>query len=193
MSTAWLVVGLGNPGPDYATHRHSVGQRVVDELARQLGEAFKRHKSLALVAEGRFQPGTDKVILATLTTFMNTSGISIRALADFFGIEPDHVVVIHDDIDLPFDTVRIKAGGGHGGQNGVRSTIAHLGPDFLRVRVGVGRPSGQKDPAVHVLEPFSSVERESLPNLIADAAGAVESIVLDGLPAAQLKYHSPAT
>ncbi len=193
MSAAWLVVGLGNPGPDYATHRHSVGQRVVDELARQIGEAFKRHKSLALVAEGRFQPGTDRVILATLTTFMNTSGISIRALADFFGIEPDHVVVIHDDIDLPFDTVRIKAGGGHGGQNGVRSTIAHLGPDFLRVRVGVGRPSGQKDPAVHVLEPFSSVERETLPNLIADAAGAVESIVLDGLAAAQLKYHSPAT
>ncbi|CAB4598324.1 MAG: aminoacyl-tRNA hydrolase [Actinobacteria bacterium] len=193
MSAAWLVVGLGNPGPDYATHRHSVGQRVVDELARQIGEAFKRHKSLALVAEGRFQPGTDKVILATLTTFMNTSGISIRALADFFGIEPEHVVVIHDDIDLPFDTVRIKAGGGHGGQNGVRSTIAHLGPDFLRVRVGVGRPSGQKDPAVHVLEPFSSVERETLANLIADAAGAVESIVLDGLPAAQLKYHSPAT
>lgn len=193
MSTAWLVVGLGNPGPDYATHRHSVGQRVVDELARQLGESFKRHKSLALVAEGRFQPGTDKVILATLTTFMNTSGIPIRALADFFGIEPDHIVVIHDDIDLPFDTVRIKAGGGHGGQNGVRSTIAHLGPDFLRVRVGVGRPSGQKDPAVHVLEPFSSVERETLPNLIADAAGAVESIVLDGLAAAQLKYHSPAT
>ncbi len=193
MSTAWLVVGLGNPGPDYATHRHSVGQRVVDELARQMGEAFKRHKSLALVAEGRFQPGSDKVILATLTTFMNTSGISIRALADFFGIEPEHVVVIHDDIDLPFDTVRIKAGGGHGGQNGVRSTMAHLGPDFLRVRVGVGRPSGQKDPAVHVLEPFSSVERETLPNLIADAAGAVESIVLDGLAAAQLKYHSPAT
>ena len=193
MSTAWLVVGLGNPGPDYATHRHSVGQRVVDELARQMGEAFKRHKSLALVAEGRFQPGSDKVILATLTTFMNTSGISIRALADFFGIESDHVVIIHDDIDLPFDTVRIKAGGGHGGQNGVRSTMAHLGPDFLRVRVGVGRPSGQKDPAVHVLEPFSSVERETLPNLIADAAGAVESIVLDGLAAAQLKYHSPAT
>ena len=193
MSAAWLVVGLGNPGPDYATHRHSIGQRVVDDLAHQIGEPFKRYKSLALVAEGRFQPGTDKVILATLTTFMNTSGVPIRALADFFGIEPDHVVVIHDDIDLPFDTVRIKSGGGHGGQNGVRSTIAHLGPDFLRVRVGVGRPSGQKDPAVHVLEPFSSVERETLPNLIADAAGAVESIVLDGLAAAQLKYHSPAT
>jgi PTH1 family peptidyl-tRNA hydrolase len=146
-----------------------------------------------MIAEGRFRPGTDKVIVATLTTFMNTSGVPIRALADFFGIDPDHVIVIHDDIDLPFDTVRIKVGGGHGGQNGVRSTIAHLGADFLRVRVGVGRPSGQKDPAVHVLEPFSSVERETLPNLIADAAGAVESIVLDGLAAAQLKYHSPAT
>ena len=193
MTTAWLVVGLGNPGPDYATHRHSVGQRVADEIARELGESFKRHKSLAMVAEGRFRSGTDKVILATLTTFMNTSGVPIRALVDFFGVEPDHVIVIHDDMDLPFDTVRIKTGGGHGGQNGIRSTIAHLGPDFLRVRVGVGRPSGQKDPAVHVLEPFSSVERETLPNLIADAAGAVESIVVDGLAAAQLKYHSPAS
>lgn len=193
MTSAWLVVGLGNPGPDYATHRHSIGQRVVDELAREMGESFKRHKSLAMTAEGRFSPGTDKVIVATLTTFMNTSGVPIRALSDFFGIEPDHVIVIHDDIDLPFDTVRIKVGGGHGGQNGVRSTIAYLGADFLRVRVGVGRPSGQKDPAVHVLEPFSSTERETLPNLIADAAGAVEAIVIEGLAAAQLKYHSPAT
>ncbi|MEY4396871.1 MAG: hypothetical protein RLZZ40_627 [Actinomycetota bacterium] len=191
MSTAWLVVGLGNPGPDYATHRHSIGQRVVDDLARQMGEQFKRHKSIANVAEGRFRPGTDKVILATLLSFMNTSGAPIRKLADFFGVEPDHVVVIHDDIDLPFDTVRIKFGGGHGGQNGLRSTIQHIGADFVRVRVGVGRPAGQKDAAVHVLEPFTKAEREVVPNLIADAAGAVESIVLEGLAAAQLRYHSP--
>jgi PTH1 family peptidyl-tRNA hydrolase len=191
MSTAWLVVGLGNPGPDYATHRHSVGQRVVEEIAAQLGEKFTRHKSIANVAEGRFQPGTDKVILATLLCFMNTSGVPIRRLADFFGIEPGNVIVVHDDIDLPFDTVRIKFGGGHGGQNGLRSTIQHIGADFVRVRVGVGRPSGQKDAAVHVLEPFSKSEREVLPNLVADAAGAVESIVLEGLSAAQLRYHSP--
>ncbi|MEY4312586.1 MAG: hypothetical protein RLZZ319_95 [Actinomycetota bacterium] len=192
MADAWLVVGLGNPGPDYAAHRHSVGQRVVDELAHQIGATFKRHKANAMVAEGRFRPGTDKLVLATLLSFMNTSGAPIKALAQFFGIDPDHVIVIHDDIDLPFDTVRIKFGGGHGGQNGVRSTIQHLGADFLRVRVGVGRPAGQKDPAVHVLEPFSKTERESLPNLIADAAGAVESIVLEGLVAAQQRYHSPA-
>ena len=191
MSDAWLVVGLGNPGPDYATHRHSIGQRVVDELARQMGESFKRHKSVANVAEGRFRPGTDKVILATLLSFMNTSGAPIRALSDFFGVDPDHVIVIHDDMDLTFDTVRIKFGGGHGGQNGLRSTIQYIGADFIRVRVGVGRPSGQKDPAVHVLEPFSKSERETLPNLIADASGAVESIVLEGLAAAQLRYHSP--
>ena len=191
MTDAWLVVGLGNPGPDYATHRHSIGQRVVDELARQMGESFKRHKSVANVAEGRFRPGTDKVILATLLSFMNTSGAPIRALSDFFGVDPDHVIVIHDDMDLPFDTVRIKFGGGHGGQNGLRSTIQHIGADFIRVRVGVGRPTGQKDPAVHVLEPFSKAERETLPNLIADASGAVESIVLEGLAAAQLRYHSP--
>lgn len=191
MSTAWLVVGLGNPGPDYATHRHSIGQRVIDALADQMGETFKRHKSIANVAEGRFRPGTDKVILATLLSFMNTSGSPIRQLSDFFGVEPDHVIVIHDDIDLPFDTVRIKFGGGHGGQNGLRSTIQHIGADFVRVRVGVGRPAGQKDAAVHVLEPFSKAEREVVPNLIADAAGAVESIILDGLAAAQLKHHSP--
>ena len=192
MTDAWLVVGLGTPGPDYAAHRHSVGHRVIDSLAEQMGEKPKRHKSIAMVAEGRFRPGTDKVILATLLCFMNASGAPIRLLADFFGIEPAHVIVIHDDMDLPFDTVRIKLGGGHGGQNGLRSTIQHIGADFLRVRVGVGRPSGQKDPAVHVLEPFSKVERETLPNLVADAAGAVESIVLDGLAQAQLRYHSPA-
>ena len=191
MSTAWLVVGLGNPGPDYATHRHSVGQRVVEEIAAQLGEKFTRHKSIANVAEGRFQPGTDRVILATLLSFMNTSGVPIRRLADFFGVDPEHVIVIHDDIDLPFDTVRIKFGGGHGGQNGLRSTIQHIGAEFVRVRVGVGRPTGQKDAAVHVLEPFTKSEREVLPSLIADAAGAVESIVLEGLSAAQLRYHSP--
>jgi PTH1 family peptidyl-tRNA hydrolase len=191
MSTAWLVVGLGNPGPDYATHRHSVGQRVVEEIAAQLGEKFTRHKSIANVAEGRFQPGTDKVILATLLSFMNTSGVPIRRLADFFGVDPEHVIVVHDDIDLPFDTVRIKFGGGHGGQNGLRSTIQHIGAEFVRVRVGVGRPTGQKEAAVHVLEPFSKSEREVLPSLIADAAGAVESIVLEGLSAAQLRHHSP--
>jgi PTH1 family peptidyl-tRNA hydrolase len=191
MSTAWLVVGLGNPGPDYATHRHSLGQRVVEEIAAQLGEKFTRHKSIANVAEGRFQPATDKVILATLLSFMNTSGVPIRRLADFFGVEPENVIVVHDDIDLPFDTVRIKFGGGHGGQNGLRSTIQHIGADFVRVRVGVGRPTGQKDAAVHVLEPFSKSEREVLPSLVADAAGAVESIVLEGLSAAQLRYHSP--
>jgi PTH1 family peptidyl-tRNA hydrolase len=192
MTDAWLVVGLGNPGPDYAAHRHSVGHRVIDRLAEQIGVKPKRHKSIAMVAEGRFLPGTDRVILATLMCFMNVSGGPIRQLADFFGIDPDHVIVIHDDIDLPFDTVRIKAGGGHGGQNGVRSTIDHIGADFLRIRLGVGRPAGQKDTAVHVLEPFTKTERETLPNLIADAAGAVESIVLEGLSQAQLRYHSPS-
>jgi PTH1 family peptidyl-tRNA hydrolase len=192
MTDAWLVVGLGNPGLDYSAHRHSVGHRVIDSLAEQIGEKTKRHKSIALVAEGRFQPGTDKVILATLMCFMNVSGGPIGKLAKFFGIDPDHIIVIHDDVDLPFDTVRIKSGGGHGGQNGVRSTIAHIGADFLRVRIGVGRPAGQKDTAVHVLEPFTKAERETVPNLVADAAGAVESIVLEGLAKAQLRYHSPS-
>jgi PTH1 family peptidyl-tRNA hydrolase len=165
---------------------------VIDALVEQMGEKTKRHKSIAMVAEGRFRPGTDKVILATLLCYMNASGGPIGQLTKFFGIDPDHVIVVHDEIDLPFDTVRIKSGGGHGGQNGVRSTIAHIGPDFLRVRVGVGRPAGQKDAAAHVLEPFTKVERETVPNLVADAAGAVESIILEGVAKAQMRYHSPA-
>jgi PTH1 family peptidyl-tRNA hydrolase len=122
---------------------------------------------------------------------MNDSGSSVGPAAGMLHAAPEQVLVVHDDIDLPFDTVRIKFGGGHGGQNGLRSTIQHIGAEFVRVRVGVGRPTGQKDAAVHVLEPFSKSEREVLPNLIADATGAVESIVLEGLSAAQLRYHSP--
>ncbi len=190
MSDAWLVVGLGNPGPDYATHRHNVGQMVVAQLCADLGLTLKRHKANAMVAEGRFRPGTDKIIVATPLSYMNTSGGPVGGLVKYFDVSPERVIIIHDDIDLPFDSVRLKLGGGHGGQNGVRSIIGAIGADFLRVRVGVGRPAGRKDTADHVLEGFSKAEREVLPSLIVDAADAVERIVVDGLTKAQLHVHT---
>lgn len=190
MSDAWLVVGLGNPGPDYATHRHNVGQMVVAQLCADLGLTLKRHKANAMVAEGRFRPGTDKIIVATPLSYMNTSGGPVGGLVKYFDVSPERVIIIHDDIDLPFDSVRLKLGGGHGGQNGVRSIIGAIGADFLRVRVGVGRPAGRKDAADHVLEGFSKAEREVLPNLVVDAADAVERIVVDGLTKAQLHVHT---
>lgn len=190
MSDAWLVVGLGNPGPDYATHRHNVGQMVIAQLCTDLGLTLKRHKANAMVAEGRFRPGTDKIIVATPLSYMNTSGGPVGGLVKYFDVSPERVIIIHDDIDLPFDSVRLKLGGGHGGQNGVRSIIGAIGADFLRVRVGVGRPAGRKDAADHVLEGFSKAEREVLPSLIVDAADAVERIVVDGLSKAQLHVHT---
>lgn len=190
MSDAWLIVGLGNPGPDYATHRHNVGHMVVAQLCADLRLSLKRHKANAMVAEGRFRPGTDKIIVATCLSYMNTSGGPVGALVKYFDVAPERVIVIHDDIDIPFDTVRLKLGGGHGGQNGVRSIMGAIGPDFLRVRVGVGRPAGRKDAADHVLESFSKQEREVLPHLVVDACDAVERLVIDGLSSAQLHVHT---
>ena len=187
----WLVVGLGNPGPGYAGHRHNVGQMVVSELASRLGAAFKVHKAGATVAEVRIRPGGDRIALAVPSTFMNVSGRPVAALLKFYSLDASRLVVIHDELDLPFDTVRLKAGGGPGGHNGIRDIIAVAGPDFIRVRVGIGRPPGRQDPADFVLSPFSKAERDVLPNLLTDAADATESVLMDGLHAAQGKWHAP--
>lgn len=199
MSDTWLVAGLGNPGPGYAGNRHNVGQMVLDELARRLGAGFKTHKANALIAEGRPSAGSGtaslggpKLVLAKPGSFMNVSGKPVAALAKFFSIEPDHLIVVHDELDLPFDTVRLKLGGGAGGHNGVRDIINALGADFIRVRVGVGRPPGRQDAADFVLKDFSSTERAVLPNLVTDAADAVEAIVASGLAEAQQRFHSPS-
>jgi len=182
----WLVVGLGNPGPQYASNRHNVGQMAVDVLAARIGSTFRSHKAGASVAEGRLRPGGPKLVLAKPGSFMNNSGGPVAGLAKFFKTPAERVVVVHDELDLDFDTVRIKAGGGHGGHNGLRDIIARLGgPDFLRVRVGIGRPPGRMDAADFVLRDFSAEERKVLPNLLEDAADAVERIVDDGLLAAQ--------
>jgi PTH1 family peptidyl-tRNA hydrolase len=187
----WLVVGLGNPGPGYAGHRHNVGQLVVSELANRFGATFKAHKAGAVVAEARGRPGGDRIALAVPSTFMNVSGRPVAALLKFYSLDASRLIVIHDELDLPFDTVRLKTGGGPGGHNGIRDIIAVAGPDFVRVRVGIGRPPGRQDPADFVLSPFTKSERETLPNLVADAADATELVLSDGLLAAQQRWHSP--
>jgi PTH1 family peptidyl-tRNA hydrolase len=151
----WLVVGLGNPGPGYAGHRHNVGQMVVAELALRLGTTLKAHKAGAMVGETRVRPGGDRIALAVPSTFMNVSGRPVAGLLKFYSLDASRLIVIHDELDLPFDTVRLKTGGGPGGHNGVRDIIAAVGPDFVRVRIGVGRPPGRQDPADFVLSPFA--------------------------------------
>ena len=192
MADTWLIVGLGNPGPRYELTRHNVGQMVVDELAALRGETFRSHKANARVVETWLRPGAAKLILAKPNTFMNVSGGPIAGLAKFYGVPPERVAVVHDELDIPFDAIKLKAGGGHGGHNGVRDIAKALDSvDFARVRVGIGRPTGRQDPADWVLDPFGAAERKNLPVLLGDAADAVEQLVEEGLLAAQQKHHAP--
>lgn len=192
MAQTWLVVGLGNPGPRYERTRHNVGQLVVDELAARRGETFRTHKANARVAETWLASGADKLILAKPNSFMNVSGGPVSALAGFYSVPPERVIVVHDELDIPFDTIKLKTGGGHGGHNGVRDVAKALGTaDFARVRVGIGRPPGRQDPADWVLDPFGATERQNLGILVGDAADAVEQLVGEGLVAAQQRHHAP--
>jgi peptidyl-tRNA hydrolase, PTH1 family len=185
----WLVVGLGNPGPGYAGNRHNVGDMVVTELAKRVSASFKSSRSNALVAEGR--SGDSRFILAKPLSFMNLSGGPTSSLLKYYKLDATRLIVVHDELDIPFDTVRLKLGGGNGGHNGIRDISAALGtPDYIRVRVGIGRPPGRMDAASFVLQNFSGTERDTLPNLISDAADAVELIAAEGLTAAQLKFHT---
>lgn len=187
----FLVVGLGNPGPDYAFNRHNVGQMVVDVLASRLGAKFSKHKTNASVAETRLGIGLDKLILAKPLSYMNTSGGPVANLAKFYGIEPGNIIVIHDELDIPAEEVRIKFGGGHAGHNGLRDIISALGTnEYIRIRVGIGRPPGSMETADFVLKNFSSTEKKELPTTLEIAADAVEAIIKDGLTAAQQRFHS---
>lgn len=187
---SWLVVGLGNPGPKYEATRHNVGQMVVDVLADRLGGRLSRHRTNARVLEGRIRPGGPKLILAKSNGYMNTSGGPVSALAQYFGVPAERIIVVHDELDLPFDSIKLKRGGGHGGHNGLRDIARALAdPEFLRVRVGIGRPPGQQNPADYVLRPFSAAEAKTLGVTIEDAADAVEAVVTDGLTAAQQRFH----
>lgn len=192
MAETWLVVGLGNPGPRYELTRHNVGQLVVDELAARRGEGFRAHKANARVSETWLRPGGAKLVLAKPNSFMNVSGGPVSSLANFYGIDPERIVVVHDELDIPFDSIKLKTGGGHGGHNGVRDVAKALGtPDFPRVRVGIGRPPGRQEAADWVLDPFGATERKTLPILVGEAADAVEQLVAEGLVAAQQRFHAP--
>ncbi len=189
----WLVVGLGNPGPDYAGNRHNVGQMALAELADRARATFKSHKANAAVAEGRTGQSGPKLILAKPNTYMNVSGAPVAALMRFYKVPPENLIVVHDELDIPFDSIKLKSGGGHGGHNGVRDIAAAVGtPDFVRVRVGIGRPPGRQPAADFVLRDFGADERKVLPNLLADAADAVELVASAGLTAAQLRFHTSA-
>lgn len=189
----WLVVGLGNPGPSYAATRHNVGVMVLDLLAARLGEKFKVHRrGRAEVIETRLGdvPGV-RTVLARPRSYMNESGGPVASLGEFYKIDPDHLVVIHDELDIPFGTLRLKRGGGDNGHNGLRSIRSALGTgDFCRVRVGIGRPPGRMDPAAFVLKPFSATERRDLELEVDRAADAVEALVVDGLTYAQNHYNA---
>lgn len=184
-----LIVGLGNPGPQYEKTRHNVGFMVADALAGRIGGAFSSHKkSNSDVVQARL--GSRSVIIAKPRTFMNLSGQPVAALARFFSIEPANIVVVHDELDIDFGALRLKLGGGEGGHNGLRSISQHLSTkDYLRVRVGVGRPPGRMDPASFVLKPFSAAERKDLGVVVEEAADAAELLLSAGLEAAQNRVH----
>ena len=188
---AWLVVGLGNPGKEYAGNRHNVGYLVADVLASRVGAKFGRSKRAhADVAEGRLGFGGPKLILAKPLTYMNLSGAPVSQLAQFFKVPPENVVAVHDELDVPYGQVRAKRGGGEGGHNGLRSMSKSLGTkDYARVRFGIGRPPGRQDPADYVLSDFGSAERKELEFLVDRAADVVEAVVLEGVEWAQNKYH----
>jgi len=197
----WLVVGLGNPGPAYASNRHNVGQMVLDELSRRNAATFSARSiggARAATAEARLGmlpggvPGP-RVVLAKPSTYMNVSGGPVAGLVQYYRVEPDHLVVVHDEIDIPFGDLKLKIGGGEGGHNGLRDITKALGTkDYVRVRVGVGRPPGRMDAADYVLKDFGGAERKELPWLLDAAADATELLVTEGLEKAQLTVHTRA-
>jgi PTH1 family peptidyl-tRNA hydrolase len=185
----WLIAGLGNPGPGYAGNRHNAGFMVADLLAERIGTRFKRDRSRAAVATGRL--AGFPVTLAKPQPFMNLSGGPVASLRSFYKLPPDQIVVVHDELDIPFGTVRLKLGGGDNGHNGLRSVTAALGTrDYFRVRVGIGRPPGRMDAADYVLHDFSAAEQKQLPELLSRSADAVETLLQHGLAAAQTEFHA---
>jgi peptidyl-tRNA hydrolase, PTH1 family len=185
----WLVVGLGNPGPEYSGNRHNVGFGIVEALAARMGGRFKSHKARADVIEGRL--AGQRVVLAKPRSYMNESGGPVSALCDFFKVPLDRLVVVHDELDLPYAGLRLKLGGGDNGHNGLKSLRRSLGSgDFNRVRFGIGRPPGRMDAAAFVLRDFSAAERKELDVLVEHAADAIEALVVDGMEKAQNTFNT---
>jgi PTH1 family peptidyl-tRNA hydrolase len=191
----WLVVGLGNPGPEYAGNRHNVGAMVVAQLAAGLGVKLSAHRSRAQVAQARLAPSGgrpgERVVLAVPTSYMNESGGQVTSAVRFFKVEPERLLVVHDELDLPFGDLMLKLGGGEGGHNGLRSISRALGTrDYSRLRIGIGRPPGRMDAADFVLRDFSGSERKELPFLVTDAVDAVDAVIRDGWVRAQEKVNA---
>jgi peptidyl-tRNA hydrolase, PTH1 family len=185
----WLIAGLGNPGPEYAGNRHNAGQMVVDLLAERMGARFKAHRTRNEAADGRL--AGVPVTLAKPRTYMNVSGGPVAALAAFYKIPPERIVVVHDELDIPFGAMRLKRGGGDNGHNGLRSVTQALGTnEYNRARFGIGRPPGRMDAATFVLRDFSAAERKELPLLIDRCADAVETLLSKGLAVAQNTFHA---
>ncbi|MFF9865104.1 aminoacyl-tRNA hydrolase [Streptomyces sp. NPDC013953] len=193
-SAPWLIVGLGNPGPEYAGNRHNVGFMVADLLAERVGAKFKRaQKAQAQVVEGRIGPpgpGNRRVILAKPMSYMNLSGGPVTALRDFYKVPTAHVVAVHDELDIEYGTLRLKLGGGDNGHNGLKSMTKAMGPEYHRLRFGIGRPPGRMQVADFVLKDFSSGERKELDYFVDRAADAVECLVIEGLERAQSAYNT---
>jgi PTH1 family peptidyl-tRNA hydrolase len=180
----WLIVGLGNPGAEYSGNRHNAGFMVLDELAARAGGRFKSHRSRSDVLESR------AAVLAKPLTYMNLSGGPLKALSDFYKIGVERLIVVHDELDVPYGALRAKFGGGDNGHNGLKSITRVLGTrDYLRVRFGIGRPPGRMDPAAYVLKDFATVERKDLPFLVDRAADVVESLMERGLETTQNDFH----
>nr|WP_230417005.1 aminoacyl-tRNA hydrolase [Micromonospora tarapacensis] len=186
-----MVVGLGNPGRQYAHNRHNVGFMVADLLADRVGGRFGRHKrAMAEAAQGRLGFGGPKLVLMKPLTYMNLSGGPVAGLAQFHKVSPGRVIAVHDELDIDYGQLRVKCGGGEGGHNGLRSMSKSLGTkDYVRVRFGIGRPPGRQDPADYVLSDFSPVERKELDFLVDRAADVVESVVTLGVEPTQNRYH----
>ena len=183
-----LIVGLGNPGARYAGTRHNVGVDVLDVLGERHGVARREKRFKSELGAGRI--GMEPVVLVAPQTFMNLSGEAVGPMVGWYKLGLDEVIVLHDDLDLPFGDVRVKVGGGHGGHNGLRDLIAKLpGPGFVRIRIGVGRPPGTMDPASFVLARWSSEEGSSVAGVLAQAADAVESVMDDGIAAAMNRIN----
>ncbi len=189
----WLVVGLGNPGDKYAATRHNIGQMVIDELARRHNVKFSSHKSRTDIAAFKLGVGIDahSVIIGKSKSYMNETGGPVKALANFYSIEPTKIIALHDELDIPFAAIRTKLAGGDNGHNGLKSMTSSFGtPDYYRIRLGIGRPMGQQDPADFVLKAFSKVEQKDLAEFIDRGADVVESLITKGLEATQSAYNS---
>ena len=189
----WLVVGLGNPGDQYAATRHNIGQMVIDELAKRHSVKLSSHKSRTEIAAYKLGVGADahSIILGKSKSYMNETGGPIKALAHFYSVEPNNVIALHDELDIPFAAIRTKIAGGDNGHNGLKSMTSAFGTtEYYRIRLGIGRPMGEQDPADFVLKAFSKVEQKELGEFILRSADAVESLINNGLELTQQNFNS---